>query len=216
MLAAMTRFSTPTLTGDNSRQLPEFDNPPADPVALFGEWFDFAVANAVIEPGAFTLATVDDEGCPSTRTLLTKDWDERGLLFVTSAGRVKGPGLQHLSPVAATYYWREFVQQVQLRGVIEVTCDEESDALFAARPLAARAAAVASQQSETLIDEAELREQILALTIKGEDVARPPRWRGFRLIPETIEFWQGGTDRFHRRLLYTRTPDGWVPSRLQP
>ncbi len=210
------RFATRTLTGDNSQVLAEFDAPPADPVGLFGEWFDFAVAYPCVEPGAFTLGLADDEGRPSTRTLLTKDWDERGLLFVTTAGPTKGPGLRVDHPAAATYYWHEIVRQIQLKGTIEPAPPEESDALFAERPRAARAAAVTSHQTEPLDDEGAFNARVAELEASDDELVRPVRWSGFRLVPHTIEFWQGGTSRLHRRLLYTRTADGWQPSRLQP
>lgn len=210
------RFRTDTLTGTLRPELPEFERPPEDPIELFGRWFDFAVQNSVIEPGALTLATVDDAGRPSTRTVLTKDWDERGLLFVTGAGPVKGPGLTAAHPAAATYYWRETVQQVQLRGVIEPATAEESDALFDERPLPARAAAAASRQSETLSDEAALRAAVAKTIESGELVQRPADWGGFRLVPDWIEFWQGGEDRLHRRLAYELVDGGWKHRRLQP
>lgn len=210
------RFATRTLTGDNSQVLAEFDVPPGDPVELFGEWFDFAVAFPCVEPGAFTLGLVDDQGRPSTRTLLTKDWDERGLLFVTTAGPTKGPGLQRNRPASATYYWHEIVRQIQLKGVIEPAPQEESDALFAARPRPARAAAVVSHQTEPLDDEDAFNDRVVALAATDEELIRPDSWNAYRLHPQLIEFWQGGTSRMHRRLLYTRAGKSWAPSRLQP
>lgn len=210
------RFRTDTLTGVIRPELPEFEHPPADPIELFGHWFDFAVENEVIEPGAFALATVDGQGVPSTRTLLMKDWDERGLLFVTSTGPVKAPGLLAGRPAAATFYWRETVQQVQLRGVIEPATREESDGLFAERPRAAQAAAATSHQSEVLEDESALRDAVSALLPGEQPIARPGYWSGFRLVPAWIEFWQGAPERIHRRLAYERSAAGWVHRRLQP
>jgi pyridoxamine 5'-phosphate oxidase len=196
--------------------LVEFESPPGDPVGLFGEWFDFAVAFPCVEPGAFTLGLLDGDGRPTTRTLLTKDWDERGLLFVTTAGPVKGPGLVAGAAASATYYWHEIVRQIQLRGEIRPAAPEESDALFDERPRAARAAAIVSRQSEPLDDEDAYNARVMELADSDEPLVRPDLWGGFRLYPRTIEFWQGGRDRMHRRLLYTRTADGWTPSRLMP
>jgi pyridoxamine 5'-phosphate oxidase len=210
------RFATRTLTGDNSHVLAEFDHPPADPVELFGEWFDFAVAYPCVEPGAFALALVDDRGRPSTRTLLMKDWDERGLLFVTTTGPVKRPGLAAGRPAAATFYWQEIVRQVQLKGEIQPASPDESDALFAKRPRTARAAAIVSHQSEPLDDEDAFNARVVELATGDDELVRPERWGGFRLLAHSIEFWQGGRDRMHRRLLYTRDGDAWRPSRLQP
>lgn len=210
------RFATRTLTGDNSHLLVEFDTPPADPVELFGEWFDFAVAYPCVEPGAFTLGLLDGQGRPTTRTLLTKDWDDRGLLFVTTAGPVKGPGLVDGAPAAATFYWHEIVRQIQLRGEIRPATATESDALFDERPRAARAAAIVSHQSEALDDEDAFNKRVDTLAAGDAPLVRPDRWGGFRLLATTIEFWQGGRDRMHRRLLYTRRGDAWQPSRLMP
>ncbi len=214
--AMSSRFATRTLTGDNSQLLAEFDAPPADPVELFGEWFDFAVAYPCVEPGAFTLALVDDAGRPSTRTLLMKDWDERGLLFVTTAGPVKGSGLAAGRPAAATFYWQEIVRQVQLKGEIEPASSAESDALFGERPRPARAAAIVSHQSEPLGDEDAFNARVAELAAGDDELVRPERWGGYRLLASSIEFWQGGRDRMHRRLEYVREGDAWSSRRLQP
>ncbi|WP_411141841.1 phenazine biosynthesis FMN-dependent oxidase PhzG [Streptomyces sp. x-80] len=211
--------NVPTLSGDTSLRLREFDAPPADPLGLLREWLDGALRREVREPFAAVLATVDGAGRPSTRVLLAKDLDERGLVFTSSRGSRKGQELAARPSAAMTFYWRETLQQITLSGAIEELTAAESDALFARRPPAAQAATAVSRQSRPLDDEAELRERARALTESGRPVPRPAEWTGYRLVPRTVEFWYGSPDRLHRRLVYERpAPDtqNWTHRRLQP
>lgn len=214
----MTAREPETLSGDSSLSLPEFDAPPADPLVLLKEWLDSAARHSVREPYAAVLATVDANGLPSTRVLLVKEFDGRGLVFTSSRGSRKGGELAGTPWASMTFYWRETLQQLTLAGPVETLTAEESDRLFAARPSAARAASAASRQSRPLDDEAALRHRADDLLGDADAIRRPEDWTGYRLLPESVEFWYGRPDRLHRRLRYDRTDTlaAWSWRRLQP
>lgn len=205
-----------SLTGDEDLALPEFDAPPADPLALLRDWIAAAEARGVREPLALVLATADADGAPSSRTVIVKAVDDRGLVFASSTGSRKGRELAANDRAAGTLFWRETLQQVNVAGHVERTSDAEADALFHERARAAQAATAASQQSAPLDDEAALRAAIDELLAGDGAIARPADWVGYRLVPERVELWHGRRDRVHRRLGYARTGDGWTARRLQP
>jgi dihydrophenazinedicarboxylate synthase len=209
-----------TLSGETSLILPEFDAPPAEPLGLLRSWLDCAVAREVRESHAAVLATADLDGRPSGRVLLVKELDGRGLVFAGFQGSRKGRDLANRPYASLTFYWRETLQQIIVAGVVEILSAGESDQLFDERPLAARATTAVSRQSQPLEDEADLRARAAALIAAGEPVSRPAGWSGYRLVPDTVEFWYGSPDRLHRRLRYELLPgDGvrvWSHARLQP
>ncbi|WP_433041040.1 phenazine biosynthesis FMN-dependent oxidase PhzG [Dactylosporangium sp. CS-033363] len=205
-----------TLTGDTALVLPEFDEPPGDPVALLREWLDAAVARGVREPASILLATADAAGTPSSRVVLLKGIDAGGLIFTSHTGSRKGTDLAARPYASATFYWRETVQQIHVTGPVQQLPPAESDALFAERPAAAQATTAASRQSAPLDDETALRRRAADLLATGQTIARPEGWAGYRLTPAGIEFWHGSVDRLHRRLRYDRGAAGWTPQRLQP
>ena len=205
-----------TLSGDTSLVLPEFDAPPAQPLGLLGEWIAAARERGVREPLAVTLATADADGRPSSRVLLIKELDETGLVFTSFTGSRKGRELAERPFGSITFYWRETLQQITVSGPVQTLTAAESDRLFDERPLAARATTAVSRQSRPLEDEARLKADAAELIATGE-VTRPTEWTGYRLIPDTIEFWYGSPDRLHRRLRYELTsPTTWTHRRLQP
>jgi pyridoxamine 5'-phosphate oxidase len=204
-----------TLSGDPTLELPEFDDPPADPLRLLERWLQGADERGVREPRALALATADAEGRPSSRILLLKQATPF-LVFAGSYESRKGRDLASNPRAAGTLYWRETLQQVTIEGPVSKLSEEESDALFAERPQAARASAVASKQGDTLDDPAGLRDAAKALAADGEPPSRPPHWGGWRLDPDLVEFWHGSPDRLHRRLLYMKTDGAWQHRRLQP
>ncbi len=207
---------TQTLSGDTTLDLPEFDAPPERPDGLLRQWLQEAVRRGVREPYAMVLATADASGRPSSRVLLLKDVDDRGLLFTSFRGSRKGRDLAATPYASATFYWRETLQQITVAGPVDVLGPEESDALFEARPIAARATTAASRQSEPLHDEEQLRARARELAEGGAPIPRPEGWTGYLLRPESVEFWYGSPDRLHRRLRYEGGEQGWRHQRLQP
>ncbi len=207
-----------TLSGDTGPVLPEFDAPPNDPYPLMRAWMDSAVARDVREPFAAVLATSDRAGAVSSRVLLVKEVDERGLLFTSFQGSRKGRDLAASPCASLTFHWRETLQQLTVQGPVETLGVEESDDLFDRRPVAARVTTAVSRQSRPLDDEDELRSRAEALLEAGGPVTRPAEWTGYRLVPRGIEFWHGSPDRLHRRLRYDRSADtaAWTHQRLQP
>lgn len=207
-----------TLSGDTTLVLPEFDAPPDDPYPLMREWLDAAQQHGVREPFAAVLATADSSGRPSSRVLLVKEVDDRGLLFTSFQGSRKGRDLDVTPWASLTFYWRETLQQLTVQGEVEVLAGYESDALFAARPLDGQAATAVSRQSRELEDDTALKDLADALVAEGGPVARPVDWAGYRLVPQVIEFWYGSPDRLHKRLRYDRPGDAgpWSHRRLQP
>lgn len=205
-----------TLTGDTSLVLPEFDEPPADPVALLREWLDAAVERQVREPYAVVLATADAAGVPSSRVVLLKGLTADGLVFTSHTGSRKGVELAGRPYASATFYWRETLQQIHVAGPVRQLPPADSDALFAERPATARAATAASRQSQPLDDESALRQRAAGLLASGDPIERPDGWAGYLLAPASIEFWHGSVDRLHRRLAYRHGDAGWSGQRLQP
>lgn len=206
---------TQTLTGGISLELPEFDTPPGDPLDLLARWLELAQKHAVREPRALALATANIDGRASSRIVLLKSL-KGGIVFTSHYGSRKGRDLEGVPWAAGTLYWRETLQQINIAGPVFRLSDDEADALFAERPVAAQAAAVVSKQSERLVDEQQLRAEAKRILDAGGLPRRPPGWGGFRLLPDRLEFWHGSPDRLHRRLMYARSEQGWTHERLHP
>ena len=191
---------------------------PAEPFALFGEWFAQAVEVESTEANAMMLATVDGEGQPHLRTLLLKGFDERGFVFFTNYQSAKGQQLASSPAAAMTFWWHDLERQVRIEGQVEQTSAEESDAYFHSRPAGSRLGAWASPQSQ-VIDSREVLEQRLGAVQQqyaDTDAPRPPHWGGYRLVPTLVEFWQGRPSRLHDRLCYRLVDGSWVRERLAP
>ena len=204
-----------TLSGDPTLVLTEFEAPPEDPLPLLDRWLRLADERGVREPRALALATAGAEGRPSNRIVLLKQIAP-AIVFAGSYESRKGRDLAANPRAAGTLYWRETLQQITVEGPVRKLSEEESDAIFEERPQAGQATAVASRQGEGLKDPAELRETADSLAHRAEPLRRPPRWGGYRLDPDLIEFWHGSPDRLHRRLLYTKSDGRWTHRRLQP
>ncbi len=193
---------------------------PADPYALFGQWFEEAVRTEQppVEANACWLATVDGEGQPHCRVLLLKGVDAQGFVFYTNYDSAKGQQLAAQPRAAMTFFWPALERQVRIEGLVEQVSAEESDAYYRVRPLGSRLGAWASPQSQVIANRYELEQRLTEVQqrfIDGEP-SRPPFWGGYRLKPQRIEFWQGRSSRLHDRLDYQRTEDGWQRQRLAP
>jgi pyridoxamine 5'-phosphate oxidase len=186
-----------------------------DPLQQFQQWLDQAIAAKLPEPNAMTLATVGADGRPSTRIVLIKACDERGLVCYTSR---KGRELAHQPYAALQFHWVELERVARIEGRVEKVSDAESDAYFASRPLDSRIGAWASPQSEPIDSRAVLVAN--AARYSAQFLLKPPRpphWGGYRLVPDRYEFWQGRKSRLHDRLRYTRAEGTeWLRERLAP
>ena len=190
-----------------------------DPIQQFSRWFDEACAAGVPEANAMTLATADTSGRPSARVVLLKGRDARGFSFFTNYDSRKGRELATNPRAALCFYWQPLERQVRIDGTIEKTSREESEAYFRTRPLEAQIGAWVSRQSEVIASREELdrRQAELAARFAGAPVPLPDFWGGYRVVPETVEFWQGRPGRLHDRLRYERAATGaWVIRRLAP
>lgn len=202
--------------GSTPLELPEFDAPPADPGHLMVTWFGRAEQLGAREHLAVSLGTVDAEGSPSNRMVLLKRVDAAGVTFTTTSTSRKGRDLAVNPRGAMSAYWRETQQQLRLEGTLRRLSEEESDALFAVRPIPSQAAAIASRQSEPLAEPDDLLARAAELAASAIPLPRPATWYGYRLEPDMIEFWHGGVHRLHRRLLYEFDGGRWTHRRLQP
>jgi pyridoxamine 5'-phosphate oxidase len=192
----------------------------ADPLAQFRTWLEQALKAGLPEPNAMTLATVGADGRPSTRVVLIKGFDERGLVWYTNYESRKGRELQANPFAALQFHWVELERVVRIEGRVEKVDAAESDAYYASRPLDSRLGAWASPQSRVIASRAELvAAAARAAATHALNPPRPPHWGGYRLAPDRWEFWQGRKSRLHDRLRY-RLADppaaGWVRERLAP
>ena len=202
------------------RGLLESDAHP-DPLAMFRRWFADAQAAALHEPNAMVVATVAPDGRPSARTVLLKGLTADGFAFFTNLASHKGDDLAHEPRCALLFPWHPLERQVRVEGVAARLDDDEVAAYFASRPRGSQLGAWASPQSQVVAD----RDQLLAsyaeveARFAGREVPVPPAWGGYRVRPETVEFWQGRPGRMHDRLRYRRAgraAGGWVVERLAP
>ncbi|MFJ5840359.1 phenazine biosynthesis FMN-dependent oxidase PhzG [Streptomyces shenzhenensis] len=212
----MSRTQKETLPQTADPLPPEFDTPPADPIALFRAWLSVAVENLVREPGALALATADGEGHASNRIVQLGRVTSDGFVFITHVGSQKGRELEVNAWGSAVLYWRELNRQIVLSGPVARLPDAESEALWSARSIAAQVMTAASRQSEPMDDVEALRAEVRRLADLRAPLPRPDTFVGYHLAPELVEFWQGSADRLHGRLRYRRAAGGWSTCRLQP
>ena len=188
-----------------------------DPIRQFELWFKDALQAEVPLPNAMTLATADASGRPSARIVLLKGIEEGGFVFYTGYESRKARELAARREACLVFLWSELERQVRIEGTVQKVAEADSDRYFATRPLGARLSAWASAQSAPVPSRAALEEAMQAMRRRfGDAPPRPPRWGGFRLQPEALEFWQGRADRLHDRLLYRRNEAGWTIERLAP
>jgi pyridoxamine 5'-phosphate oxidase len=188
-----------------------------DPFRQFARWWDEVLKSEVLEPNAMTLATADEAGRPSVRTVLIKDFDAAGFVFYTNYESRKGRELAANPRAALLFFWRELERQVIVEGAVTRVEAAESDAYYASRPLPSRLGAWASPQSQPIPGKAWLLARAAEMGVRhGLNPARPPHWGGYRLAPDRLEFWQGRPSRLHDRLAYTQNGGEWYRARLAP
>jgi pyridoxamine 5'-phosphate oxidase len=189
-----------------------------DPLHQFRGWYDAVVGWGLYLPEAMVLATVDEQGRPSSRQVLLRGIDH-GLLFFTNLDSRKGREIATNHHVSLCFTWHEVQRQVRVRGAATVVTEAESNAYFASRMRASQVGAWASPQSEVIADRSVLEERVREVEARFPegDVPRPPNWGGFRVVPDEVEFWQGRAHRLHDRFRYLRGDhDGWRIDRLAP
>lgn len=189
-----------------------------EPIGLFIDWLGDARGHEPNDANAMALSTVDADGAPDSRMVLLKDVDGRGFTFYSNRESAKGVELEATPRAALLFHWKSLRRQVRVRGTVEPVGADEADAYFASRARESRIGAWASDQSRPLASRAELEAAVARETdrFEGQDVPRPERWTGWRVLPETVEFWRDRPFRLHDRLLFTRDGDGWSRTRLQP
>jgi pyridoxamine 5'-phosphate oxidase len=204
------------------RQVAAAEPPPllseTDPIALFDEWLREALQKEPNDANAMALATTDADGLPDVRMVLLKDVDAQGFVFYTNLESAKGRELAANPKAALLFHWKSLRRQVRVRGPVTAVTPEEADAYFATRARPAQIGAWASAQSRPLPDRLALEKKIAEVGLRfglGK-VPRPPHWSGFRVAPQSIEFWRDRPFRLHERLVFEKAPEGWTTRRLFP
>ena len=188
------------------------------PFIQFDIWFKEHLKSGIAVPDAVSLGTTDSEGQVSLRTVLLKEYDDKGFVFFTNYTSKKGIQLTSNPGVALLFYWPESARQVRIEGYVKKVSEEESESYFRSRPFESQISAWASDQSSKIPDRQYLEKQYEYFLKKFKDtpVEKPKNWGGFRIIPEWFEFWQEGKFRLHDRITYTKRKDRWIIGRLAP
>jgi pyridoxamine 5'-phosphate oxidase len=189
-----------------------------EPFRLFAAWLEEATKQEPNDPNALALATVDADGMPDVRMVLLKGFDETGFVFYTNFESAKGKQILGSMKAAMCFHWKSLRRQVRVRGAVETVSDAEADAYFATRPRGSRIGAWASQQSRPLEGRLALEKAVAEYTARFAvgAIPRPPYWSGFRLKPQTIEFWQNQLFRLHDRIVFSQQGGAWARTRLYP
>ena len=190
-----------------------------DPIRQFQRWFSEAAEAGQVEPNAMTLATASPEGRPSARIVLLRQVDPRGFSFFTSYQGRKSLEIEANPHAALVFFWALQERQVRVEGVVERVSTQESDDYYASRPRGSKLGAWCSPQSSVVASRSDFENLLSELESQypGDEIPRPPFWGGFRVVPESIEFWQGRPSRLHDRLRYRKLSDGrWKVDRLAP
>ncbi len=189
-----------------------------DPLEQFSKWFNEALSGDFVDPNAFALSTVSEQGRPSSRILLIKGFDSRGFIFYTNYESRKGGELLKNPYASMLFFWDKFERQVRIEGKVLKLSAEESDKYFQSRPYTSRLGAWASEQSKVLKSRFTLVRKVASLMLKYKtSVPLPPFWGGYLLVPDSFEFWQGRESRLHDRFRYELQSDGtWKIDRLYP
>lgn len=193
---------------------------PENPYTLFQDWLSMAEENEPNDPNAMCLATSTKDGIPSARMVLLKGLDNRGFVFYTNSESDKGNQINNNPQAAICFHWKSLRKQVRVQGQVVEISEEEADEYYKTRHRGSRIGAWASKQSRPLKDMEELKkftEEYEESFKDKEDIPRPEYWKGFRIIPNKIEFWIDGEYRLHQRYVYTPDGDGnWAIGMLYP
>lgn len=189
-----------------------------NPFDQFAKWWDEAIKSEIDEVNAMTLATVDQRNRPSARIVLLKDYNSSGFVFYTNYESNKGAQIESNPYASLVFFWKELERQVRIEGKCERVASSESDAYFKSRPVGSQIGAAASPQSSIISDRSILTDKVeeLEKQFPNGNIPRPSNWGGYRIIPETIEFWQGRSSRLHDRIKYLKAGDIWRIVRLAP
>src|SRR5450755_2705469 len=190
-----------------------------DPIKQFSKWFGEAAAAEIRDVNAMCLSTATCDGIPSSRIVLLKAISERGFVFYTNYSSAKAKELEQNPRAALNFFWVQLERQIRINGTVEKTSREESEKYFQSRPPGSQLGAWASHQSEVIPNREALEKKLADVTERfgSGEIPLPEDWGGYRVVPETIEFWQGRTNRLHDRFRYSRERDGsWIIERLAP
>lgn len=190
----------------------------ADPIVQFEQWFAEARQAQLHEPNALTLSTVGLDGCPAARTVLMKFFDAKGFVFYTNYGSAKAKEIEAVPKASILFPWLLLERQVRIEGSVEKVSAAESLKYFTSRPRESQIGAWVSDQSSVIDSRALLLNKMAEFKakFKGGDVPLPSFWGGYRVVPQRIEFWQGGKGRVHDRFRYSREGESWNIERLAP
>jgi pyridoxamine 5'-phosphate oxidase len=189
------------------------------PLKQFSKWMEEAINAQILDPNAMVIATVDEGGKPSVRTVYIRDFNEEGIIFYTNFNSRKGKELSVNKNCSVLFLWEEVERQIRIEGTVEKVSDKISDEYFSARPRESQISAWASQQSEKIKSREELENKLAEYIekFKDENVPRPPHWGGYLIKPNYFEFWQGRPNRLHDRVVYEKSnSNAWEIYRLNP
>lgn len=187
-----------------------------DPFEWFVLWMKDAVDTGIQDANAMALSTVSAEGRPSSRIVLLKEFNRDGLVFFTNFRSKKGSDIENNPNVAVLFFWPELERQIRIEGCVNLLPQADSDAYFISRPYQSRAAAVVSEQSSVIADRITLENNFNRLLSHEEVIERPQHWGGYRITPESFEFWQGRPNRLHDRIRFRKENENWIAERLAP
>lgn len=188
-----------------------------DPISQFELWMNEAITSQVNEPTAMNVATVDENGKPSSRMVLLKEVNQQGFVFFTNYHSKKGLAIEHNPYVALTFFWPELERQIRIEGKAVKISDKQSDEYFASRPYTSRIGAWASKQSAVISGYKSLLAKAALVAAKYPiNVPRPAHWGGYLITPNCVEFWQGRPSRLHDRIQYRLENNIWIRERLSP